>query len=224
MNPLLAIETAAPAPVVALGDGARVLFEHRAQGRVEAPVYLAATVARACRAAGIAREDIAHVAVDRGPGGLMATRSGVAFANAFAYGLGRPLLALDYFDLVGAESQALHGLPVLCLRETTGGAGFTALFQNDAPTGFGFGDLQTRCLPLLERFPALALAGVFGERMKALLAPRCRPGVAVPGGATLLARAARQLAAGAPGAYAPVEPVALPPLAAAPAATAPTAP
>ena len=65
MAPVLAIETAAPEPVVALGQDGRLLFEARPSGRVEAPVYLAAMVEEACRAAGIRRHRIGHVAVDR---------------------------------------------------------------------------------------------------------------------------------------------------------------
>lgn len=196
MAPVLAIETAAPAPVVALGEEGRLLFEARPSGRVEAPVYLAAMVEEACRAAGIRRRRIGHVAVDRGPGGLMATRSGVAFANAFAYGLERPLVALDYFDLVGAESWALHGLPVLCVRETAAGQAFTARFDGDGLTGFGFGALEERCRLAGADLAALTLAGTVGARGQALLAGRCRRGVAVPAGATLLARAARRIAQG----------------------------
>ena len=94
MTTVICLETAAPSPMVVLGDDADgVLFADTAQGRVEGPVFLRDNVLRALKEQALAPGEIDAVAVDLGPGGLTATRCGVTFANALAWALERPLIA-----------------------------------------------------------------------------------------------------------------------------------
>ncbi|MBT7614021.1 MAG: hypothetical protein HN577_12505, partial [Rhodospirillaceae bacterium] len=92
MSLVVCIETAAPAPVFVMGDDDKVLFADAPSGRIEGPIYLRDKVLEALGANGRDRSEIDYLAVDLGPGGLTATRSGVTFANALAYGLGKPLM------------------------------------------------------------------------------------------------------------------------------------
>ena len=105
---IVCVETAAPSIMVALGDGERVLYEESpATGRVEGPVFLHGAVCRGLDAIGSKARDIDAVAIDLGPGNLTATRGGVTFANALAWGLAKPLLPLDYFDLVAPRDRGI---------------------------------------------------------------------------------------------------------------------
>ena len=205
MTLVLAIETAAPAPVVALGDESGVLFEDAPRGRVEGPVWLRRAVREAVAGRGLALGEIDAVAVDRGPGGLTATRGGVTFANALAYGLGRPLVALGYFDLVGRQSWDGTGPPVACVRPTTAGEAFLALFGADGLGPLWFGDLGTLAAMAKAERADVAAAGVVTPAVAALFGRR-PAGASVPSARALVDRALALVAAGA-GAADPLEPL-----------------
>jgi len=160
MSLIVCIETAAPTPVFVLGDGGEVLFSDAPSGRIEGPIYLRDKVLESLGANGRDRSEIDYLAVDLGPGGLTATRSGVTFANALAYGLGKPLIPLGYFDLVGTESLDAFGDPVLCVRETTDGDAFTMVLDENGPGALEFGNLEERCRELCQAYASITLAGV----------------------------------------------------------------
>ncbi len=151
--------------MVAIGKSGRVLFDERPDGaRVDGPVYLGDAVRRGLAGSGLHVNDIGAVAVDLGPGGLTATRGGVTFANTLAWGLGIPLVPLDYFDLVTAETRT--AATVVCVRPTTAGQGF---FRE------GKGPLVVDDLATLSRqcrtpVADIALAGVVTPEVMALFA------------------------------------------------------
>ena len=167
MSLVVCIETAAPAPVFVMGDDDKVLFADAPSGRIEGPIYLRDKVLEALGANGRDRSEIDYLAVDLGPGGLTATRSGVTFANALAYGLGKPLISLGYFDLVGAESRQAFGNPVLCVRETTDGDAFTMVLDEKGHGPLKFGNLEERCRELCQAFECITLAGVVKPTVEA---------------------------------------------------------
>ncbi len=190
MTTILCIETAAPEILVALGDTGRVLFEDRAAGRrVDGPVYLHDAVCRGLAGAGLGKDDLDAVAVDVGPGGLTATRGGVTFANALAWGLGIPLVALDYFDLVTAETRALS--TVVCIRATTAGQGFFR--EGEGPLMVD--DLATLARQCRARLADITLAGIVTPEVAALF-PDARTGAAAARAATLVRCADEAFAAG----------------------------
>ena len=49
---------------------------------------------------GLSKKDITQIVVVRGPGSFTSLRTGVAFANALAEGLGAQLFSLDTFELL----------------------------------------------------------------------------------------------------------------------------
>lgn len=204
MTLVLAIETAAPAPAVTLGDENGVLFEDAPRSRVEGPVWLRRAVAEATTGRGLSVGDIDAVAVDRGPGGLTATRGGVTFANALAWGLGRPLVALCYLDLVGRRSWDGTGPPVACVRPTTAGEAFLALYGANGLGPVRFGDLETLAA-MAKAEGAGAVAGAATPAIAALFGPR-PAGAVAPSAKTLIERALALLAEGA-GSTDPLEPL-----------------
>lgn len=190
MTTILCIETAAPAIRVALGDSGRVLFEDTPEGgRVDGPVYLGDAVRRGLAGTGLRKGDIGAVAVDLGPGGLTATRGGVTFANALAWGLGIPLVPLDYFDLVMAETGGPS--TVVCIRPTTAGEGFFR--EGEGPLVVD--DLATLARQCRARPADIVLAGVVTPDVTALF-PESGIGAAEASAATLVRCAGEAFAAG----------------------------
>lgn len=190
MTAILCIETAAPAIRVVFGDSGRVLFEDTPEGgRVDGPVYLGDAVRRGLAGTGLRKGDIGAVAVDLGPGGLTATRGGVTFANALAWGLGIPLVPLDYFDLVTAETGAPS--TVVCIRPTTAGQGFFR--EGEGPLVVD--DLATLARQCRARPADIVLAGVVTPDVTALF-PESGIGAAEASAATLVRCAGEAFAAG----------------------------
>jgi tRNA threonylcarbamoyladenosine biosynthesis protein TsaB len=60
--------------------------------------------------------DVHCVFVDIGPGGLGATRTTVAFANALAFAASIPVIGLHAFELIGRHVSAGRTRPVVCIR------------------------------------------------------------------------------------------------------------
>jgi len=76
--------------------------------------------------------DIGSIAADVGPGGLAATRSGVAFANGLAYSLSCPVVGVGFFDLLHADllSAGVDGR-ILCVRLGPAGQLFWSEYYDD---------------------------------------------------------------------------------------------
>ncbi|MBC6440424.1 MAG: tRNA (adenosine(37)-N6)-threonylcarbamoyltransferase complex dimerization subunit type 1 TsaB [Rhodospirillales bacterium] len=205
MTHVLVIETAAPSSVVALGNENGVLFDDAPVGRMEGPVYLRRAVREGLAGNGLTTADIDVIAVDLGPGGLTATRSGVTFANALAYGLGKPLVALSYFDLVGLQTFAETGRVAACVRPTTEGDAFLALYGDSGLGELRFGNLERLIAMARDETAAPLPSGLTTPAVAALLGDD-PTGVAVPSPAVLVARALELHAAGA-GVDEPLEPL-----------------
>lgn len=200
MTAILCIETAAPSITVAFGDSGRLLFEDTPEGgRVDGPVYLADAVRRGLAATGLRKGSIGAVAVDLGPGGLTATRGGVTFANTLAWGLGIPLVPLDYFDLVTAETAVSS--TVVCIRPTTAGQGFFR--EGEGPLMVD--DLAALARQCRVRATDIVLAGVITPDVTALF-PGSGIGAVAASAATLV-RSADEAFAGGRCTREPLEPL-----------------
>lgn len=71
---------------------------------------------------------IQQICVDIGPGGLSATRIGVAFANALAYAGQIPVFGISAFDLIAAQVFAHNDCSVIVLRKASAGHYFYSLY------------------------------------------------------------------------------------------------
>ena len=99
---------------------------------------------------GLSKKDITQIVVVRGPGSFTSLRTGVAFANALAEGLGAQLFSLDTFELLRRKAALtdpnsakrsyrntvpLSGTPSLVLLHA--GGLDVGVFSNDDPVRVG---------------------------------------------------------------------------------------
>ena len=87
-------------------------------------------IARVLEAEGQTKRQLTGIAANIGPGGLSATRAGVAFANAFAFGLGVPVAGVAHLDLLGREAARRGIGTVLCVKRAANDTAFAALCRN----------------------------------------------------------------------------------------------
>lgn len=92
---ILAIETATPASSVALGDGGSLAAMSVRVDRRGHIGFLMPAIEFCFEQTGWQRADIEAVAVDVGPGPFTGIRAGIATAQAFAAGVGAPLVAVS---------------------------------------------------------------------------------------------------------------------------------
>ena len=116
----LGIDSASSEAAVALLDGDELLVEHRWTVETNYSRELLGGIDAALREAGVAREELAAIAVDAGPGGYSSLRSGVATAQGLALALGLPLAGVSRLE-AAAFPQLGHGRPVVAAHEPGGG-------------------------------------------------------------------------------------------------------
>ena len=92
---ILAIETATPASSVALGDGGSLAAMSVRVDRRGHVSFLVPAIDFCFDQAGWNRHDVDAVAVDVGPGPFTGIRAGIATAQAFAAGVGAPVIAVS---------------------------------------------------------------------------------------------------------------------------------
>jgi len=169
----LGIDTASQTLAVALVEGERVLVERRWLLETTTSQELLAGIETALREAGVARDAIQAIAVNVGPGGYTALRTGVATAQGLALGLGIPLAGVGRLE-ADALPHLAPGLPVVAVHDAgRSGIAWAAYVACDAPGG---GPPEPLSLPRLETIeecvrdaPAQALwCGEVTDELKAL--------------------------------------------------------
>ena len=98
-GPQLAIDTASVGAVLGVVDGATLLAERRWTVDTNYSRELLAGIDAVLRASGVARDDLAAIVVDAGPGGYGGLRSGVATAQGLAFALDVPLAGVSRLEL-----------------------------------------------------------------------------------------------------------------------------
>ena len=114
------IDSASSEAAVALLDGDELLVERRWTVETNYSRELLGGIDAALREAGVAREELAAIAVDAGPGGYSSLRSGVATAQGMALALGIPLAGVSRLE-AAAFPQLGRGWPVVATHEPGGG-------------------------------------------------------------------------------------------------------
>jgi tRNA threonylcarbamoyl adenosine modification protein YeaZ len=110
--------------------------------------------------------EIDFVAVNIGPGGLSSVRSGVAFANALAFGLRIPVCPFTSFELIGYEVWQKYGLPIICTARATKGNAYIGLYNNNKITNLRFGLLENIIQELADEMDDFVVAGYHREFIK----------------------------------------------------------
>ena len=105
----LGIDSASNEAAVALLDGDELLAERRWAVETNYSRELLGGIDAALGEAGVARGELAAIAVDAGPGGYSGLRSGVATAQGLAFALGIPLAGVSRLE--AAAFPHLGGRP-----------------------------------------------------------------------------------------------------------------
>jgi len=108
---------------------------------------------------GHAQTDIGEILVDLGPGGLSATRVGVSFANAFAFGGAAKLFGVSALQLQMDDARRVTELPLLSIRPAPGGLSFWAVYEGTSRVVEGCEPPSEAIARLVRRFDRLAVAG-----------------------------------------------------------------
>ena len=105
---ILAIETATPASSVALGDGGSLAAMSVRVDRRGHVGFMVPAIDFCFDRAGGGRPDIDAVAVDVGPGPFTGIRAGIATAQAFAAGVGAPIVAVSSLTVQALRAATGH--------------------------------------------------------------------------------------------------------------------
>jgi len=105
---ILANETATPASSVALGDGSDLAAMSVKVDRRGHVGFLVPAIDFCFRQTGWDRGEIDAVAVDVGPGPFTGIRAGIATAQAFAAGVGAPLIPVDSLTVQALRAATGH--------------------------------------------------------------------------------------------------------------------
>lgn len=140
MSVFLAIETSGALTAVAISRDGRVVAERFDAGVGAAKTGLDCVVSEAFAAAEVSVADLSAVAVNIGPGGLGAVRSGVAFANALTYGAGLPLRGFSFFEIAGRQLGDQVDRPVLSVIPAAGERAFAGLWRSGRLEAAAFGN------------------------------------------------------------------------------------
>ena len=171
MSLVLVIDTASSPFSVALGNGTALLFDSAEHAEAGPQKDLSLLVDRGLAAVGRAIDQIGHIAVDIGPGGLSSVRTGVAFANALSFGLGKPLLPYFSFELMGFEAQKIQPLPVLCTANASGDNAYAGLYDRGSLGNLRFGPLETLVREAVSGLAAFQVAGYHRTEILEMFGP-----------------------------------------------------
>ncbi len=129
----LGIDTASNVLAAAVLDGERVLAERRWQLETTASKELLAGIEAALDDARVSRDAIEAIAVNVGPGGYTALRTGVATAQGLALALGIPLAGIGRLE-ADAFPHLVPGIPAVAVHDAgRSGVAWAAYVPCDAP-------------------------------------------------------------------------------------------
>lgn len=147
----LLIDTTTQARYVAIVNANAQVSRHDIGARDDLATGLPRAIKVLLSEAKLDLASVNYLAVNIGPGGLSATRSGVSFANALRFGLDIPLIAVRRFEIIGSYAFQASQKPVLCVQRGPEGQGFVAVFDERGLHSNTFGPLDE----ILDRLPDL---------------------------------------------------------------------
>ena len=175
---LIAFDTSTERMAIALQSAAGAAWLDEPGGSV-ASATLLPLVARLLADAGVAHADLDFVAFGRGPGAFTGLRTACAVAQGLAFGIGKPVLAIDSLLIVAEDARlqagATHSFDVGVAMDARMDEVYAAAYR------FNGTAWQTLAEPALLALPALAEAwrglnlqavagsawAAFGERLPA---------------------------------------------------------
>lgn len=138
MSYILNLETATKNCSVALAkEGKTIIYKEIADEGYSHAERLHVFIEEVIKEAGISVNDLAAIAVSKGPGSYTGLRIGVSAAKGLCYALGIPLIAVDTLQILASQTNISEGLIVPMLdarRMEVYSAVFTADFENQRAT------------------------------------------------------------------------------------------
>lgn len=113
-------------------------------------------------ATGLRLADFSRICVDIGPGGLGATRTSVAFANALGFALDVPVIGVPAFDLLGFAAARATDRPVRIARRAARPHLFLGRYDGDTLESFDYVTEPAAARAIAAEPAPIALAGNMG--------------------------------------------------------------
>lgn len=131
MNQLsLLLQNSSGQLAVGIAQGETLLFDSTEHADLAGSKNILEHIRFARSQTGRSLDDIGRVFVDIGPGGLGATRTTVAFANAYGYARDIPVIGINAFDLIGFHVARETGQPVVCIRPAARPNFYVGIYKN----------------------------------------------------------------------------------------------
>ena len=136
----LLLQNSAGQMSVGLAEGDNLLFDSTADVDLSGSRNVEAYVSAAFTHSGKIIGDVGRVFVDIGPGGLGATRTTVAFANALGFAKKIPVIGIHAFELIGFHVAQSAQKAVVCIRPAARPDYYMGLYDQGALSDFSFVD------------------------------------------------------------------------------------
>jgi len=169
MSMTLAVETSSSEYFIAIGDGETVLYHSADIPDLNSDKDLGLLLQTGLDHASLKIADIDLISINIGPGGLGAVRSGVSFANGLAFGLGKPLLPLNAFELCGFEAAKNHADPILITSNAADGKAYGGVFHKGDVSSVTYGLLPDIVTELTADLSRCCVAGTHQDKMPEIL-------------------------------------------------------
>ena len=128
---------------IGLAEGDQVLFDSTVDVDLAGSRNVESYVRAAFTHTGKTMADVACVFADIGPGGLGATRTTAAFANALGFAKSIPIIGIHAFALIGYHVAQTLQKPVVCVRPAARPNYYIALYDQGGLSEFSFVDTDT---------------------------------------------------------------------------------
>ena len=136
----LLLQNSAGQMSIGLAEGDCVLFDSTVDVDLNGSRSVESYVQAAFAYSGRTIVDVDCVFVDIGPGGLGATRTTVAFANAVGFAKSIPVIGMHAFELIGHHAAQSLQKPVVCIRPAARPNYYMALYDQGILSEFSFVD------------------------------------------------------------------------------------
>ena len=137
----LLLQNSAGQMAVGLGEGDQLIFDSSLDAGLVGLRNVQAHVQAGLDQSGKTMSDVDCVFVDIGPGGLGATRTTVAFANALGFAASIPVIGLHAFELIGRHVSAGGLRPVVCIRPAARPNYYIGKYEAGLLSHFTFADV-----------------------------------------------------------------------------------
>jgi tRNA threonylcarbamoyl adenosine modification protein YeaZ len=169
MNLTLIIDTSSRCANIAFANDKNIIFDTSEDFDLLKSRDVSTVVENGLKVINKTPSDINSIAVNIGPGGLNAIRSGVSFANALAFSLNIPVCPFTSFELMGSEVLKKFKLPVLCTAKASDKNAYIGLFDKGDVKIMRFGSLNSMLEGIMRGIGEFVVTGPHRQEVVNLL-------------------------------------------------------